>query len=223
MSTAVRVVCFDLDGTLVRGTTVSLHLSEWLGHAPLLSELERQYAEGSIDNRTFAERDAAYYKGLHRSEIWRELEDIPVVDGIPQTLEWLRAHEATPLLATVTSSVAAQFFAQRYGFEDYMGCEMGEDTDGRMLGTIQTHVVPDDKASFLESWCGAHGQTLAQCAAVGDSRADIPLFRAVGLAIALNATLEARAAADIVIDSGDLRLIIPALVNWTARSMPVLE
>jgi hypothetical protein len=36
-----RLVCFDLDGTLVLGTTVSQHLADRLGHGALLADLER--------------------------------------------------------------------------------------------------------------------------------------------------------------------------------------
>ena len=34
---------FDLDGTLLRGTTVSLLLAEWLGQAAEIAELERAF------------------------------------------------------------------------------------------------------------------------------------------------------------------------------------
>jgi phosphoserine phosphatase len=35
------VVVFDLDGTLLRGTTVSLLLAQWLGQTEEIAELER--------------------------------------------------------------------------------------------------------------------------------------------------------------------------------------
>ncbi|GHG21396.1 hypothetical protein GCM10017567_45130 [Amycolatopsis bullii] len=50
-----------------------------------------------------------------------------------------------------------------------------------------------------------------RCAAVGDSRSDLPLFAAVGTSIALNATPAARAVATHVVDGRDLRAVIPVL------------
>ena len=35
------VVAVDLDGTLIHGTTASLHLGEWIGHRAIIEELPR--------------------------------------------------------------------------------------------------------------------------------------------------------------------------------------
>jgi len=39
-----------------------------------------------------------------------------------------------------------------------------------------------------------------QVVAIGDGRSDLPLFRAVGFSVALNASSEARAAASITVE-----------------------
>jgi phosphoserine phosphatase len=44
------VVVFDLDGTLLRGTTVSLLLAQWLGQAEEIAELERAFHAYEISN-----------------------------------------------------------------------------------------------------------------------------------------------------------------------------
>ncbi len=46
MGTSQRwaVVAVDLDGTLIHGTTASLHLGEWIGHRAVIEELERRFA-----------------------------------------------------------------------------------------------------------------------------------------------------------------------------------
>lgn len=49
------LACFDLDGTLVRGTTVSQHLADRLGQSEQMAELERRYAAGEISNAVVAE------------------------------------------------------------------------------------------------------------------------------------------------------------------------
>jgi hypothetical protein len=48
------VVAFDLDGTLLRGTTVSLLLAQWLGQAEEISELERAFQAHEISNSVVA-------------------------------------------------------------------------------------------------------------------------------------------------------------------------
>jgi phosphoserine phosphatase len=52
--TVFPVVVFDLDGTLLHGTTVSLLLAEWLGQAAEITELERTFHAHEISNRVVA-------------------------------------------------------------------------------------------------------------------------------------------------------------------------
>jgi len=54
---------------------------------------------------------------------------------------------------------------------------------------------------------------MAEVAAVGDSRSDIPLFRKVGLAIALNATPKAREAAHIALEGNDLTIVLEPILR----------
>jgi phosphoserine phosphatase len=49
---------------------------------------------------------------------------------------------------------------------------------------------------------------------VGDSRSDLPLFAEVGLAVAVNATSAARAAAHASAGRTDLRSVLPLLGTW---------
>lgn len=53
-----------------------------------------------------------------------------------------------------------------------------------------------------------------QCAAVGDSRSDVPLFAEAGLSIAFNADRQAREAASVSVDGNDLQTVIPLLKAW---------
>jgi phosphoserine phosphatase len=54
---------------------------------------------------------------------------------------------------------------------------------------------------------------MSQVAAIGDSRSDVPLFRRVGMSIALNATPDARAVANHVLDTDDLRDVSALLAS----------
>jgi phosphoserine phosphatase len=62
------------------------------------------------------------------------------------------------------------------------------------------------------------GLSLDDCAAVGDSLSDLPLFADAGLAIAFNATDRARALTDVEVDGPDLRAVLPVLERWLVCS-----
>jgi phosphoserine phosphatase len=208
---APRVVCFDLDGTLTRGTTVSLHLAAWLGHDAELRELERRYAAGEISNRVVAERTARHYAGVQLAAVRTELERLPLIAGIAETVDALRAAGTAVVLATVTWRFAAEAVAERFGFDAALGGTRIAAADGRVLGRVERHCDEHDKAAGVAAWCAERGIPLSGLATVGDSRSDVPLFALAGRAIAINATPDARAAADATLDAELLTDVLPLL------------
>ena len=215
MNKAVGIVAFDLDGTLVPDTTVCLHLGPWVGHHEI-EELERLYDLGQMTNVEVAERDARFYKDRRRHDVWRQLEDLELINGLESAVAWLKARSLVPIVATVTMSLAADFMCHRYGFAAGSGCELAETDDGVLLGTVARHFSADDKAAFVGQIVKDHGLGFQDVVAIGDSTSDIPLFHAAGLAIALNASNNARDAADLQLDTEDLRDVIPPIERYFA-------
>jgi phosphoserine phosphatase len=207
-----RVVVFDLDGTLLRHTTVSLLLAEHLGHAEAMAELERAYAAGEISNRAIADASAAWLAGCSTTVISTALTAGSWINGIDETLRTLVQAGSDVLLATVTLRVAAELLRERYGFAAASGTEM-QVIDGALGGHVSRYFDEHDKLRFVEEWCAERGVTLAEVAAVGDSRSDLPLFRRARRSVALNATPDARRAATFVIDTDDLRDVLPLLAH----------
>jgi len=209
-----RLVCFDLDGTLVRGTTVSQHLADRLGHGALLADLERRYAAQEITNATVADRQAEEFAGRDRLEMMIHLESIPRIGGIQTTLARLQSTGIDSLLCTVTWRFAAECFQQWYGFAAVSGTEIEEGPDGRFTGKVARYFDKYDKRDFVVEHCRRRGIDLSSCIAVGDSHSDVPMFRAVGFSIALNATDDAKAVASVSVNSGtvvDIFSVIPGL------------
>jgi phosphoserine phosphatase len=191
----------------VRGTSVSRHLAASFGQGEAMEELERRYAAGEISNEVVAEEQARYFRGVPAPRIVERLADIACIDGIDATLSALRGEGIESLLATVTWTFAAEEFGRRHGFLAVSGTEVELDA-GIPTGGVKRHFDEWDKREFVASYCAANGIDLAECIAVGDSRSDVPLFRAVGFSIALNATPQAREAASVAIDTEDLTDIL---------------
>jgi phosphoserine phosphatase len=208
-----RLACFDLDGTLVRGTSVSRHLADRLGKAERMAELERSYAKGEISNSVVAEEQARDCRGIPLPQVVEKLGDIVCIEGIDPTLAALRERGIESLLGTVTWSFAAEEFRRRHGFAAVSGTEIELDRGGVPTGGVRRHFDEWDKLDFVASYCEAKEIDLADCIAVGDSRSDVPLFGAVGFSIALNATRQAREAASVTLDTEDLTDILD-LIPW---------
>lgn len=204
------VVVFDLDGTLLRGTTVSLLLAQWVGRGGEIAELERAFREHEISNSVVADTSAGWLSGRSVRETWGVLMDGPWIDGMAETFRVLRAAGVSLLLGTVTWSFAAEMLRERHGFAAVSGTEM-QSIDGVLSGTVSRYFDEHDKLRWVEGWCARNGYSMSQVAAVGDSRSDVPLFHGVGVSIALNATPDARAVATHMLDSNDLRDVLALL------------
>ena len=198
---------------------MSQHLADRFGQGERMAELERRYAAGEISNSAVAEEQARGYRGVPLPRVVEELGDIACIDGIDATLAALRERGIVSLLGTVTWSFAAEEFGRRHGFAAVSGTEVDLDPGGVPTGGVKRHFDEWDKLEFVASYCEGNGIDLGECIAVGDSRSDIPLFEAVGISIALNATSQAREAASIAIDTENLTDILD-LIPWDSRVAP---
>jgi phosphoserine phosphatase len=138
------VVVFDLDGTLLRRTTVSLLLAEHLGQAETINELERAFAAGEMSNRAIADASAACYAGRTTSEIRSVLAAATWIDGIDETLRTLAQTGTHVLLATITWRFAAELLQERHGFAAVSGTEL-QVTDGVVGGNVSRYFDEHDK------------------------------------------------------------------------------
>jgi phosphoserine phosphatase len=206
------VVAFDLDGTLLRGTTVAMLLAEHLGDAAAFRELERAFAAREISDREIADASAACCAGRAPAEIEPLLAAASWIDGIDDTLRALAEAGTEVLLATITWRFAAEFLQARHGFAAVSGTELPV-VDGVLGAGVGRYFDAHDKLRFVEDWCAERGASLDDVAAVGDSRSDLPLFRRAGRSVALNATPDARRAATCAIDTDDLRDVLPLLAR----------
>lgn len=206
------VVVFDLDGTLLRHSTVALLLAEQFGQGEAIAELERAYAAAEISNRAVADASASWLDGRTTAEVGAALRAGSWIDGIDETLRTLVEAGSDVLLGTITWRFAAELLRERYGFAAACGTELHV-VDGALGGHVTRYFDEHDKLRFVEEWCAERGVGLAEVAAVGDSRSDLPLFGRAGRSVALNATPDARRAATCVIDTDDLRDVLPLLTR----------
>jgi phosphoserine phosphatase len=198
------LVAVDLDGTLLRGTSVSRLLAEHLGHRDLLEELEAAFAAGAITNAVVADRSAAFLRDVFLDDVGRLLASASWLQGIAEGVELLRRRRMRVLLTTITWRFAAEIAARLFRFDAACGTEM-EVVDGRLSGKVAAHFDAGDKAEFARRACVDCGIDSSRLVAVGDSLSDLPLFALADLAVALNATEPARRAATVAVETDDFR------------------
>jgi phosphoserine phosphatase len=115
-----------------------------------------------------------------------------------------------PVLTTLAWSPVGGYLTDRFGFHSFSGPEL-ETVDGRFTGRVSRHFDEYDKRDFALGQARELGVEPHSCGAVGDSRSDLPLFAAVGVSVAFNASAGARRAATDMVDGDDLRGVLPIL------------
>jgi len=210
----VRAVAFfDVDGTLVPGISSAVYLGGYLGHQEAVAEAEAAWDAGLMEPRAVEELDALGWAGTSEGQIREWLEDLPLVDGIAEVVEWCVAHDVVPVLATLAWRPVGEFLCSRFGFVEASGPTL-EVRDSVYTGISLTGSDEFRKRDFARGFAEDRGLALSGCAAVGDSLSDLPLFGEVGLAIGFNATEKARALAHTNHTGPDLRVILPTFEAW---------
>jgi phosphoserine phosphatase len=213
-SNAVRAVLFvDVDGTLVPETSSAIFLAARLGHADQVAEAEAAWDAGLVTARHVEELDARGWAGATEAQVSEWLAELPLVHGIGEVVGWCRDHDVVPALATLAWRPVGTYLCEAFGFDDCCGPAL-EVRDGVFTGVALGSCDEYGKRDFAKGLAEQHGLSLDRCAAIGDSRSDLPLFDEVGLAIAFNAERNARALAHVQIDSSDLSDAIPTLERW---------
>ncbi|MET9497390.1 haloacid dehalogenase-like hydrolase [Streptomyces sp. NPDC006552] len=211
------IVFVDIDGTLVPAPGSAVHVARYLGTEREMTKAEAAYAAGLLTNPEVAAADALAWAGHTEEEIDGWLTQLPLVDGIAETVEWCRAHRLLPVLATLAWQPIGRHLSKRFAFAAYCGPEL-ECVNGSFTGRVQAPLDEFGKRDFALRYAKHLGFSPSQCAAIGDSRSDLPLFDAIGLSIAYNADQQARDRASLTVDGGDLMAVTPLLMNWLSRN-----
>lgn len=227
-----KLVVFDLDGVLyekpwdemfdVRNKRVAV--STWdilfreLQIYPVHEKLKREFEEGVFSN--YMEWTNAACEALKGIRLRREafegiINERPPMVGAEDTLQRLVRGGAR--IAVVTGSFKAladrlQDFVSIDEEDIYAHCELVFDRAGLLKRWKLNPTDYKDKAKWVREIAHRYNIPREQRAYVGDDVDDIEAFKEVGLAIAFNTRKpEIREAADLVIESRDLRTVLSHL------------
>jgi phosphoserine phosphatase len=209
---------FDVDGTLVPRTSSSQNLAGFLGHLEELRRAEDAYADGRTDNRQVSLLDAAGLRGRRQDGVSDLLAGLPLVTGIHEVVAWCRGHDVAPYLATLAWEPVGRFLCDAYGFAGACGPVPAH--RAVYTGVVEEPLDEFGKRDFAKRVAADLGLAPSTCAAVGDSRSDLPLFTDVGFSIAFNAGEALRAVETEIVDGADLWAVVDPLERWlgAARS-----
>ena len=209
----LKLVVFDVDGTLIRAYSSWQYLHEHLG----TWERGRRYAErfhrGTITYEEWAQLDASLWKNLPLQRVRQIIDSIPYADGAREVITTLRKAGFKVVLLSAGLSLTTERINREIGVDDSLTNELIV-KDGFLTGEVKVNVSFDNKDEALRSILQRLNVKIGQCAAVGDDETMIPLFEKAGFRIAFNPRdKNVEKHADVVIRGNDLREVLPHLIK----------
>ena len=177
-----RLFVFDMDGTLLPGTTASLELARATGTTAQLRTLEEGFAAGRIDTKHFAQSISDLWGELDSKVIREAFANSPKLRNIQKVLREVAAGGGKSCLITMSPDFFTDHFRE-FGFDYIHSSRFPRD------GTQLDHdkiLVPEDKPRLAEELCLRESIEFTETVAFGDSMSDYPLFRRLRLTVAVN-------------------------------------
>ena len=175
---------FDLDGTLLRGSSASLELASTLDCQPALHALEASFAVGELDTRGFATALHQLFGQLMPSDVAAAFAAAPWIAGIREVWAEIRRLREHSLLITMSPDFFARLLLD-LGVDEVRASSF-PDPPFRTALDPDLILTPADKVRISAGVLARLGLTWDQCIAYGDSLSDGPLFGVAGTAVSVN-------------------------------------
>jgi len=209
----VRLVVFDVDGTLTQHSSVWWRLHELFG----TTKEGRVLFAGEINYEQWADYDAALWTGQPVSRVMEIVSATKLVPGVRETIATLSEHGIKTAILSGGLDIMANDIAQRAGIEFVLTNELHH-KDGFLTGSVKNIIGWAEKAKYIHTILDHFGMTLEETAFVGDGRNDMSVLSVVGLSIAFNPEdQEVADTAQVVIRENDLRAILPHIISGFER------
>jgi len=198
----IRLVIFDLDGTLTHVESLWRYLHEAFGTWKLGRIAAHRYRRGEISYKEWAETDARCWAGIPLSQVSTVLERIPYRRGVRDVFEALKERGLKTAILSAGLSMLADRAAQELGADLALSNEL-QTNDGRLTGEIKVKVEVSEKKRVVAQIAAQFGIPLNQVALVGDHANDLAEPQCLKIAFMPKDNI-ARQEADLIIEEDDL-------------------
>ena len=206
--TNLKLVCFDLDDTLIREIHSVMLPCILNGKEKEHSCIQEQEEKGLIDYKEADYLRAELLLGLEECKIAQSFLTLAKpLENIKHVVEVLHKNNMKCIVITVGPKQVAKVVCDIWGFDNYYGSNY-EVIEGVFTGKILDYIDAEQKVECLRDFCKYNGIQPDECIAVGDGSTDIPIFEYCGKSIAINSSEKVRKHAMHSVDTDDLSDIL---------------
>lgn len=204
----LKLVCFDLDDTLIREIHSVMLPCILNGKEKEHSFIQEQEEKGLIDYKSADYLRAELLLGLKEDKIAQSfLELAKPLKNIKSVVHALHEQSIKCIVITVGPKQVAKVVCDIWGFDYYYGSDY-EVAHGVFTGKILNYTGAEQKIQCLQHFCENNSIKPEECIAVGDGSTDIPIFEYCGKSIAINSSPKVRKSAMYTLDTEDLTDIL---------------
>jgi len=182
------LVVFDMDGVLTKTRSSWAFIHESLGVSN--EKAYQAFINMEIDEPEFMRRDISLWKSVRPemtvSDIARIFRDMPLTDGIQETVACLKYNDMKCVICSGGIDMAARMIAREFGFDDYIADTLETYPDGKLTGEGIMNVDLKDKGKNVRDFITKYGTTPERTVSIGNSFTDIKMFENTGKSIAFN-------------------------------------
>jgi len=169
---SIRMVVFDLDGTLTPVDSLWRYLHEAFGTWDRGRIAAEKYGKGEISYREWAESDAQNWAGVSVAEMKSVVDGISYRDGARDLFDELRRRGVRTVILSAGLSVLADKAANDLGADLAIANELRTE-NGRLTGEIEVKVSVDNKERIVRDIASMFRVPLEEVALVGDRGLDL--------------------------------------------------
>jgi phosphoserine phosphatase len=201
------LVVLDVDSTLIEQEVIEL-LADCAGKRQEVEAVTERAMSGELDFTASLKARVSLLKGLPESVIEETLTKCSVTKGAKELIA--AVHAAGGKVGAVSGGFVQILDPLAKALNlDFSRANVLEIIDGTLTGEVIESIIDKPaKATALVEWAQVSGIELANTIAIGDGANDLDMMAIAGLSIGFNAKPRVKAAADVIVSSGDLSEVI---------------
>jgi HAD superfamily PSPase-like hydrolase len=205
------LIAFDFDGTLTtadfRSSWQAVHeyFGTWATHG---KKALQKFIEGKINYTEFCIADAYPWTNQFESEYQKALATIKLRDGVSELLSFLKQNKCILVIISQGLGDLVAKTAKHYNFDFWIANELVRKMN-KITGEVIVNVDAHEKGNILLSLLESFNIPQEKSIAIGDASADIDMFNAAQISIAIEPSSQKVAeSADFVCQTKNLKEII---------------